>query len=105
MPRIIFHIDVNSAFFSWTSAENLRTGAGPDLRTIPAVIAGDQASRHGIVLAKSIPAKAYGIYTSQPIAQAKRLCGDLIVAPPDPETLFQVQPCADELPAHPDPGY
>ncbi len=83
MPRIIFHIDVNSAFLSWTSAENLRTGAGPDLRTIPAVIAGDQASRHGIVLAKSIPAKAYGIYTSQPIAQAKRLCGDLIVAPPD----------------------
>ena len=45
MPRIIFHIDVNSAFLSWTSAENLRTGAGPDLRTIPAVIAGDQASR------------------------------------------------------------
>ena len=94
MPRIIFHIDVNSAFLSWTSAENLRTGAGPDLRTIPAVIAGDQASRHGIVLAKSIPAKAYGIYTSQPIAQAKRLCGDLVVAPPDRKLYSR---CSHEL--------
>ncbi|MDO5423845.1 MAG: DNA polymerase IV [Eubacteriales bacterium] len=83
MNRTIFHIDVNSAFLSWTSVENLRTGSGPDLRTIPAIIGGDRASRHGIVLAKSIPAKAYGIYTSQPVAQALRLCADLVIAPPD----------------------
>ena len=85
MERIIFHIDVNSAFLSWTSVENLRTGRGPDLRLIPAVIGGDQSSRHGIVLAKSIPAKAFGIYTSQPVAQALRLCGDLTVYPPEHE--------------------
>ena len=49
--KIIFHIDVNSAYLSWTSVENLRTGAGPDLREVPAIIGGDQKSRHGIVLA------------------------------------------------------
>ena len=39
--RTIFHIDVNSAYLSWTSTENLKTGNGPDLREIPAIIGGD----------------------------------------------------------------
>ena len=52
--RIIFHIDVNSAYLSWTAVEQLKNGAGVDIRTIPAIIGGDQKSRHGIVLAKSI---------------------------------------------------
>ena len=55
--RIIFHIDVNSAYLSWTAVEQLKNGAGVDIRTIPAIIGGDQKSRHGIVLAKSISAK------------------------------------------------
>ena len=59
--RTIFHIDVNSAYLSWTSVENLKTGNGPDLREIPAIIGGDQKTRHGVVLAKSIPAKKFGI--------------------------------------------
>lgn len=54
---IIFHIDVNSAYLSWTAVEQLKHGAGVDIRTIPAIIGGDQKSRHGVVLAKSIPAK------------------------------------------------
>ena len=58
--NVIFHIDVNSAYLSWTSVENLRTGAGPDLREVPAIIGGDQKSRHGIVLAKSILRKKWG---------------------------------------------
>ena len=49
--RTIFHIDVNSAYLSWTSVENLKTGNGPDLREIPAIIGGDQKTRHGVVLA------------------------------------------------------
>ena len=58
MNRILFHIDVNSAFLSWTAAERQKdhTTTEPDLRTIPSVIGGDLASRHGIVLAKAIPA-------------------------------------------------
>ena len=61
--RIIFHIDVNSAYLSWTAVEQLKNGAGVDIRTIPAIIGGEQKSRHGIVLAKSISAKKYGIRT------------------------------------------
>lgn len=87
MKRTIFHIDVNSAYLSWTSAENLRTGTGPDLRKIPAIIGGDESSRHGIVLAKSIPAKAFGIRTGEPIASARKKCPNLILAPPD-HTLY-----------------
>ena len=56
LTRIIFHIDVNSAFLSWTSVENVKTGNGMDLRDIPAIIGGDQKTRHGVVLAKSVPA-------------------------------------------------
>ena len=51
MARIIFHIDVNSAFLSWTAVEQLKNGSKVDLREIPAIIGGDQSSRHGIVLA------------------------------------------------------
>ena len=49
---VIFHIDVNSAYLSWTSVEQLKNGSGEDLRKIPAIVGGDQKSRHGIVLAK-----------------------------------------------------
>jgi hypothetical protein len=55
--RIIMHVDVNSAYLSWEAVYRLQHGDSVDLRTIPSVIGGDQASRHGIVLAKSIPAK------------------------------------------------
>ena len=81
--RIIFHIDVNSAYLSWTAVEQLKNGAGVDIRTIPAIIGGDQKSRHGIVLAKSIPAKKYGIRTGEPVANAFRKCPNLVMYPPD----------------------
>ena len=64
MQKIIFHIDVNSAYLSWTAVEMLANGSNVDIREIPAIIGGDQKSRHGIVLAKSVPAKRYG--TAQP---------------------------------------
>lgn len=83
MGRIIFHIDVNSAYLSWSSVENLKTGAGPDLREVPAIIGGDRSSRRGVVLAKSIPAKAYHIRTGEPIAAALRKCPELLIWPPD----------------------
>lgn len=72
MDRIIFHIDVNSAYLSWTSVENLRRGSGPDLREMAAIIGGDESSRHGIVLAKSIQAKSFGIRTGEPVAAARK---------------------------------
>lgn len=57
MRKIIFHIDVNSAYLSWTAVEELKNGGKVDLRQIPAIIGGDQKSRHGVVLAKSPSAK------------------------------------------------
>ena len=81
--RIIFHIDVNSAYLSWTAVEQLKNGAGMDIRTIPAIIGGDQKSRHGIVLAKSISAKKYGIRTGEPVANAFRKCPNLKTYLPD----------------------
>lgn len=83
MSRIIFHIDVNSAYLSWTSVENLRTGKGPDLREIPAIIGGDESSRHGVVLAKSIPAKSFGVRTGEPVAAARKKCPNLVMAAPN----------------------
>jgi len=80
--RIIFHIDVNSAFLSWESVYRLsKDPQALDLRTIPSAVGGDQASRHGIVLAKSTPAKAFGIVTGEPIAQALKKCPELTVVP------------------------
>lgn len=80
---IFFHIDVNSAFLSWSAVRKLRAGDPVDLREIPAIIGGDSSTRHGIVLAKSIPAKKFAIYTSEPIASALRKCPSLVIEPPD----------------------
>lgn len=83
MQRIIFHIDVNSAYLSWTAVEQLKNGAQVDIREIPAIIGGDKESRHGVVLAKSIPAKKYGIRTGEPVVDAKRKCPNLHMDPPN----------------------
>ncbi len=83
MTPIIFHIDVNSAYLSWTAVEQLKNGAKVDLREIPAIIGGDQKSRHGVVLAKSPAAKRYGIRTGEPVANAFRKCPNLVMYPPD----------------------
>ena len=83
MKPIIFHIDVNSAYLSWTALEKLKNGSDVDLRTIPAIIGGDEKSRHGVVLAKSIPAKKYKVQTGEPVASALRKCPTLVMEPPD----------------------
>lgn len=82
--RVIFHVDANSAFLSWTAAYRLKVlGEKQDLRQVPSVVAGDKASRHSIILAKSAPAKKYGIQTGEPLFQALEKCPELVVVPPD----------------------
>lgn len=83
MEQIIFHIDVNSAYLSWSALSFLEQGSHIDLREVPAIIGGDREKRHGIVLAKSIPAKKYGIVTGEPIVNALRKCPSLLIKPPD----------------------
>ena len=88
--RVIFHVDATSAFLSWSAAYRVKVlGEETDLREVPSVVAGDKASRHSIILAKSIPAKKYGIQTGEPLFQALEKCPELVVIPPDYDLYVQ----------------
>ena len=82
MAKLIFHVDVNSAFLSWEAVRRIANGE-EDIRLIPSAIGGDREKRTGVVLAKSIPAKKFGIKTGEPIGMALRKCPDLFLARPD----------------------
>ena len=82
MERLIFHVDVNSACLSWEAARRVKEGL-PDLREIPSAVGGDPKTRTGIVVAKSIPAKKYGVQTGEPVAMALMKCPSLVVVPSD----------------------
>ena len=82
MERLIFHVDENRAFLSWEAARRVKEGL-PDLREIPSCIGGDPKSRRGIVVAKSIPAKKYGVTTGEPVSMALRKCPELVCVPGD----------------------
>ena len=82
--RVVFHVDANSAFLSWSAAYRVQVlGEKLDLRTVPSVVAGDKESRHSIILAKSGPAKKYGIQTGEPLFLALEKCPDLKIVEPD----------------------
>ncbi len=84
--RVIFHIDVNSAFLSWEAVHRLQDlGEELDLRTIPSAVGGDMSKRHGVILAKSIPAKKYNVRTGEPIVDALRKCPNLTLVSPNRE--------------------
>ena len=83
MAKVYFHVDVNSAFLSWSALKKLREGDTLDLRTVPSAVGGDEEKRHGVVLAKSGPAKKYGVRTGESLFSARLKCPDLIVTPPD----------------------
>ena len=78
MHRIIFHIDVNSAFLSWSAVKMVREGM-PDIRLVPSVVSGDPSDRRSIITAASIPAKKLGIKTAQPVSMALRTCPSLVI--------------------------
>lgn len=82
MPRIIFHIDVNSAFLSWSAVKMMLEGK-PDIRLVPSVVSGDPNARRSIITAASIPAKKLGIKTAQPASMALRTCPSLVIVPGD----------------------
>ena len=94
MNKVIFHIDVNSAFLSWEAVYRLyHLGGKVDLRDEVAAVGGDMAMRHGIILAKSIPAKkyniktgesiVYNIKTGESIVEALQKCPQLKLVPPN----------------------
>lgn len=81
--RVILHIDVNSAFLSWTAVDMLKSGCKYDIRDSYAVIGGSVETRSGIVLASSIPAKKLGVKTAETLNEARKKCRALRVFPPD----------------------
>ena len=81
--RIILHIDCNNAFLSWTAVHMLHNGSKVDIRKKYAIIAGDEATRHGIVLAKSDPCKKAGVKTAETIYMARKKCPYLEIYPPN----------------------
>ncbi len=105
---VIFHIDVNSAYLSWEAAYRIHhLGGTEDLREQVAAVAGDAAMRHGIILAKSIPAKRYKIQTGETVPEARRKCPGLILVPPNynlydrcsralMEILREYSPCVEQ---------
>jgi len=77
-------VDVNSAFLSWEAAYRLNhLGSNYDLREMVSAVGGDVTMRHGIILAKSIPAKKFNIQTGDSIMEAKQKCPDIILVPPN----------------------
>ena len=84
--KLIFHVDVNSAFLSWEAVERLKhpeqfPEITVDLRTIASAVGGDRSKRRGVILAKSVPAKKYGVKTGEPITDALKKCPQLVLVP------------------------
>lgn len=75
MDRVIFHCDLNSFYASVELLDH------PELRHLPVAVCGDPESRHGIILAKNEPAKAFQVKTAETIWQARRKCPDLVLLP------------------------
>lgn len=78
--RIIFHVDMNSFYASVEMAKN------PELRGKPLAVAGNVEERKGIIVTCSYEAREKGVRTTMPLWQARRLCPNLVVVPPDFET-------------------
>lgn len=81
--KIFFHVDVNSAFLSWSAIKELQNGSTLDLRTIPSAVGGDVTKRHGVILAKSSQAKLYGVQTGESVYAARKKCPELVLVSPD----------------------
>lgn len=90
MDRCIFHVDVNSAFLSWSAVKRLKEEpTAVDLRTIPSAVGGDIKTRHGVITAKSLPAKKLGIHTGEPVSSALGKCPSLVLVKSDFQTYRQ----------------
>lgn len=97
MDRIILHVDVNNAFLSWTAVDRLKHGETLDIRTIPAIIGGDEKQRKGVVLAKSPIAKKFGIQTGEPIYFARKKCPNLQIFQSNFKVYYQYSNALYEL--------
>jgi DNA polymerase-4 len=75
--RTILHVDLNAFYASVEQARNT------ELQGLPVAVAGDKDNRHGIILTASYEARKYGVKTAITIAEAKKLCPNLIFVKPN----------------------
>ena len=80
--RLIFHVDVNSAFLSWEAARRVKEGL-PDLREIRPASAEIRSLGAGSSWQNRSRTKKYGVTTGEPVALALRKCPDLVCVPGD----------------------
>ncbi|WP_432355403.1 DNA polymerase IV [Sporosarcina sp. A2] len=81
--RVILHLDMNCFFASVEQAHN------PELKGLALAVAGNPKARRGILVTCSYEARAFGVYTTMTVGEAKRLCPELVLVPPDMEKYRQ----------------
>ena len=89
--RTILHCDCNNFY---ASVELLDF---PELRDSPVAVAGDPEGRHGIILAKNMVAKRYGIQTAETIWQARKKCPKLVLLQPHFDRYSEVSRQVNEI--------
>ncbi len=91
MSRNILHTDANCFYAAVELQRN------PKLRNKPVAVGGREDMRHGIILTANYIAKPYGVKTGMAIWQAKQLCPDLVVLPPDMDEYIRFSKMAKEI--------
>lgn len=75
--RVILHVDMNSFYASVEMAYD------PTLKGKPLAIAGNPEERRGIIVTCSYEARRFGVKTTMPLWEAKKLCPQLLVRKPN----------------------
>lgn len=89
--KIILHSDMNSFYASVELIKNSQ------FKGLPLAVGGDEDNRHGIVLAKTIEAKRYGIVTGESLLEARKKCPNLVVLPPNYEKYLEYSKRAQKI--------
>ena len=89
--RNILHSDMNNFYASVECMLN------PSLKGKPVAVCGSVEERHGIVLAKNYPAKAYGVQTGEAVWQAQQKCPGLVIVPPHFDEYIKYSKLAREV--------
>jgi DNA polymerase IV len=73
---------LNALMFQLSAFSSLLSPRDPALRGRPFAVGGRPESR-GVVSSASYTARQFGVHSAMPMAQAVRLCPDLVVVPPN----------------------